>query len=432
MSSVVKDDAASGLLCSFEAKKMRRYVSLIVMGILWTGCGLQETGEHPKAEDVWTGPGYSVSEDGLEGEFRNTVWYVTGFDYPSGYDWRADADAGAVKCSLTVFANAVPMLKVPVGEQHRTRPDPDMHRMIDGCLYTEYAADSLTMIRRNGKPLFEYAGEEKIIGMLEDEGNIYTLGQAVSGNGFSYRVNGKKLVSRDRGYVFGHFVKDSAGHCFAFSEPILSVSGEGERYYVCIGGKVSQIAVREDVKKVWDVMFSGGKMYYIASLVGVDAPVLVDGDHLAALELSSPLSIRSCRFIPGSTGPYIDVLIDIQGFAYMSAIWKDGKFEKIFPLGSIVAAICAEGDGIYAVLTSAGGTGGLIYRCGETFDMPEGYTILSTDAISVVNGIMHVGLSSLTGGRPVIWRDGEMETLRLNGYIATVTSVQASHETMRD
>ena len=361
-----------------------------------------------------------------------TVWYVTGFDYPSGYDWRSDAEVGSVKCSLVVFANGATMLKVPVGDKYKVRSETDMHRMVDGSLYTEYAADSLTVISRNGKPLFEYAGEEKIVGMFAEEGDIYTLGQAVSGNGFSYRVNGRKLVSRDRGSVFGHFVRDSAGHCFAFSEPIRSASGDDERYYVCVGGKVSQIALREDVKKVWDVMFSEGKMFYIASLVGVDKPVLVDGENLTALELPSPLSVKACRFIPNSRRPYIDVLIDIQGMAYTSGIWRDGYFEKIFPIGTTMAAICADGDGIYVALTSDGGKDGLIYRCGETFDMPEGYTVLSADAISVVNGIMHVGLSSLNGDRPVIWRDGEVEELRLDGYIATVTAAQASQATVRD
>ena len=97
---------------------MRRYVCLMIIGVFYVSCGLQEIGEHPKADDVWVGPGASVLEDKADG-LLNTIWYVTGFDYPSGYDWRSDSDAGSVKCSLTVFVNAVPMLKVPVGEKYK-------------------------------------------------------------------------------------------------------------------------------------------------------------------------------------------------------------------------------------------------------------------------------------------------------------------------
>ena len=112
------------------------------------------------------GPGAEIKPGGVE-ETKKPVWYVTGFDYPEGYDWMSDLEAGSVKCSMVVYANAVPMLKVPVGNEYQTSADPDMHRMIGGDLYTDYSTDSLTVIKKNGKHMFSYPGREMIVSIRE-------------------------------------------------------------------------------------------------------------------------------------------------------------------------------------------------------------------------------------------------------------------------
>lgn len=409
---------------------MGRICFVLLGAVVAVSCGLQEIGERKDDDEVWIGPGFSISEEG-EGLFQKTVWYVTGFDYPEGYDWRSDSGDGAVKCSLVVFANAVPMIKVPVGAEYDTSSAPDMHRMAGGNLYTEFTRDSLTIIKRNGRPFLQYPGEEKIVGMMAEDDGIYTLGQATGGKGFSYRRNGEKILYRNDGYLFEHFTKDSTGHCFAFCEPIQSVSGSLERYFICVGGKVSQIAVREDVKKVWDVMFHKGKPCYIASLVGVDRPVLVKEDRIYALEIPPISVMNTCRFIPGSTELYIEGVVS-RGGLQSSGIWKEGKCLEIFQDGMTTISICSHEDGIHAVLTTPGGAKDFIYRSGEMSPVPEGYSVIGANTMAMVDGILHVGLSSLMGGRALVWKDGETEELRLDGYIASVTTGQSSQETVRE
>jgi hypothetical protein len=41
----------------------------------------------------------------------------------------------------------------------------------------------------------------------------------------------------------------------------------------------------------------------------------------------------------------------------------------------------------------------------------------------MIDGILTVGLSSLSGERPVVWRDGRTEELDVNGYICNVSSI---------
>jgi hypothetical protein len=42
-----------------------------------------------------------------------------------------------------------------------------------------------------------------------------------------------------------------------------------------------------------------------------------------------------------------------------------------------------------------------------------------------VGGIMYVGLSSLDGGKPLLWKDGQVDSLKINGYISSVVCEDA-------
>jgi hypothetical protein len=65
---------------------------------------------------------------------------------------------------------------------------------------------------------------------------------------------------------------------------------------------------------------------------------------------------------------------------------------------------------------------GVIYRCGDVFEAPLGYVSVGENTMALTNGILNVGLSSGFGGWPVLWKDGTVDTLKVNGYISSVTA----------
>ena len=65
---------------------------------------------------------------------------------------------------------------------------------------------------------------------------------------------------------------------------------------------------------------------------------------------------------------------------------------------------------------------GLIFRSGESIDMPSGYVCVSRSAMDFCCGILSVGLSPFEGGKPVLWVDGQLKELPVNGYISCVSS----------
>ena len=183
-----------------------------------------------------------------------------------------------------------------------------------------------------------------------------------------------------------------------------------------------QVGVREDVTKVWDVIMHGGRACYLASLTGVSSPVTFNGENMKALELSDGIDMLTSRLL--SAGKSLGVeAICTKGLTYSSTLWKDAVKYRQFANGMTTNGICTWNDGICCVLNSSSrSSGGTIFRCGETFTMPSGYSAMGSNPIAMLDGILHVGLSSLNGGKPMIWKDGTAQELNINGPICTVTA----------
>lgn len=398
---------------------MKKTIVFAILALTALSCGLSETVENrrPGGGDIWTNP--SFKPDSSSNARKRC--YMTGLDYPDGYDWRADPENGTVKCSLVVFADGIPAMKIPVGYEYDVSPDPDMHRMIKGHLYTDFSTEDETVIKKDGKELFRYTGREMILGMAVDGGDVYTLGQPRNGEGFAYRRNGAILIHRESGYAFPRLQEVEDSICFAFSEPVEAADEIIERYYHVINGKIKQIAVREDVKKVWDAMHHKGQVCWLGTLTGVSSPVMVSGEKMKALEMSGEMKLLTSRLIPAGKSIGLEAIYS-DGRRYSSGLWKDAAKYMTFSNGMTVNGLCTWDDGICCVLNSdSQNGGGTIFRCGENFEIPSGYTVMGSSPIAMMDGILNVGLSSLDGKKPVIWKDGRTEEIDINGFICTLT-----------
>ena len=66
-----------------------------------------------------------------------------------------------------------------------------------------------------------------------------------------------------------------------------------------------------------------------------------------------------------------------------------------------------------------------VSKDGENSALPAGYVTIGKNPAALVNGILTIGLSSTMGGFPAIWREGEEQTLKINGFISSVSSFGA-------
>lgn len=414
-------------------KKGMKKVLLVGAVLVAVSCGLEEVSRRPQkgTGDIWLGPGIDAGKE----EPDRKITYVTAVEYPDGYDWRADVEKGSVKCSLVVYADGVPMMKIPAGDEYEVSSDPDMHRMSEGHLYTDYSTDSETVIKKDGKEIIRYQGREMICGLLADGNDVYTLGHPRRGEGFTFRRNGEILVGRDDGRSFGRLYRDGTSICFAFSEPVISQKDTISRYYHVKDGDVSQAAVRDDVRKVWDILSSDDEVCYLASVVGISSPVLFHSGRMLALDMPKGAEMLTCRLLAEDGFIYVEGLYTSSGKPVTSGIWDDSGKAYLFDEGMTVSSICMGGDGICCVLNGTSSRRrGIIYRCGEKFQVPDGYASIGSNPAMMIDGIFHAGLSSLKGDGPMIWKDGDMTGLDMNGFISTISTSggQASQDNVLD
>ena len=403
---------------------MRNWFLFLPLSAIVASCGLSEVGGagHKGSGSVIWGDSPGNSSGG--GNSIVPVCYMTAADYAKGYDWRADEARETVKCSLVVYVDGIPAMKVPVGETHEICSDPDMHRVIDGHLYTDYASSGQTVIKKNGVFLFSYPGEERLCNMLSKGEDIYTLGESRTGTGFSFRKNGESIVSRENGSLIGSLKSSGDSLNFTFCEEIRNAGGRIMRYYSVYGSKVSQIALRDDIVCVWDAMQFQDEVIYLASLTGISQPVIVAGDNLTALNMPKEADMISCSMFHAGEKSGVEGLYKTSDGARYSAIWLNGKCVETFK-GLTISALCTDGGGVFCVLNPPStSSSGIIYRAGEMYEIPQGYACIGSQSLAVVGGIMYVGLSSQIGENPLLWKDGQMVSLNVNGYISSVTSDQ--------
>lgn len=410
---------------------LMKKIVLAALAALLLSCGLEEVSRRPGygAGNIWVRPGAGSGNDvgnepgngnpGKEDEGK-TVTYITAVDYPEGYDWRLDREKGTVKCSLLVYADDRIVMKVPVGDSHEVSSDPDMHRMTGGHLYTDFSTDSETVIKKDGEEVVRYQGREMICDIVDHGNNIYTLGHDRDGDGFTYRRNGEILLERIEGRSFGRLYVDGNTLSFAFAEAVTSAGDTLERYYIFSGGKVVQTAVRDDIRRVWDIVLDKGESSYLASVVGIGAPVLFTSGRMQALSLPQSAKALAGRIVGEGESLFVEGLV-LDGGVMTGGVWNGEGEALVYEAGMTVNAVCSGGEGLHCVLSdTADPTKGVIYRGGERFPVPEGYMVMGNSPAALVKGILNVGLSPLNGSQPLVWKDGETTPLKINGFISSI------------
>lgn len=385
---------------------MKNFVLMIFMLVL-SSCmfGEIESEIYSGADGIWRGPSY--------GKHLSGTVYAAGLDYPDGYDWRADPEKGKVKCSLTLLADGVPVLRIPVGDAYEVSSDKNAHRILDGYLYTDYTDGNTTVIKKDGIEAVRYEGAEEISSMKIHNGVIHTLGSPKGGEGFTYRADGQVLVERESGTILSGLCEYGGLISFCFAGSAVSSSGPVSRYYLVSGGKVHQAAIDSDVTQVLDMGLYGGEMYLLAETDSVKSPVLIKGQERMKVSYFSRLDLVSCRFME-TDSVCVRVRYRISG-TMADLVWSGNSGFRRFLKGGLVDSIIADSEGCIASVYSADFKTGAIYSRNGMHYIPEGYRMYGDGCLAVRDTLVHAALTSDVGGRPVIWMNEILDTLAING-----------------
>ena len=374
-----------------------------MMLLLLSSCGLEQTGldPHSDADGVWRGPSF--------GKHMSGTWYALAVGYPEGYDWRSGQDDGQVRCSMIMFADGVPVLKVPVGDSWEVSADPGNQWIRSGHLYTCYMDGKVTVIKKDGDEVLRYEGTEESVDMEVVDGAVHMLSVPASGIGFVYRVDGEPVVTREDGTLYGGLTVHDGSVCFCFSKD--------SKHYKVVDGKVSKVDMDPDVSGIWDMCIHEGEPCMIARIKNVGAPVMLRNGKRESIDYLGFIEVSSCVFLETeglcarvrSRHENLNTSTDILWFG--DRRWAQPRF--FCRLTSVVA----DEKGYHAVANPSELQPGGIFSNREEYELPEGYHVYGDRCAAVKDSILYVGLTSGKGLKPVIWKNGVLDTLDVNGPV---------------
>lgn len=391
-----------------------RLLAFAAVAVAALSCGLEEVGEgsHSNPEGIWTGP--------LPGPPGAEHCFLTAFEYPEGHDWKSEPDQ--VRCSLAVYADGVPVKRIPAGPGTEISTDPNRHRLISGHVYTDFSDGKTTVIRCDGKELLRWQGNETVTDMIVSRDSLHTLSVPIDGEGFCYRVNDRPVIQRDAGRCFGHMrcFRDTVAFCF--SQPSRSASRLHEDFYVSAGGKVSKVILPHNVTDVLDMMVHEGEVCIIVLEDGPQkAPQMLQGDGKWQVNHMLNTELVSCRFTD-TEALCAEVVCSHPDKRMTSLLCKAEMSWTLCEVGRTISAYQVNGAGYYYVSNSTSAShNGRIFRNHMMYGIPGDYAVMGINPVAVNDGDMYIGFSSRSGGHPAIWKNGSMTSLKINGYIARVS-----------
>lgn len=397
----------------FDTKKMRWNVVVMCVLMMLTACGMTDLGEteHMHSDGIWVGAGVSDPE---------IVCYVTAFDYCDGYDWKSDPEKGKVKCTLVLFAGTKPVMKIPVSDASEMSSDPQRHRVIGGNLYSDFSDGETTVVKKNGREIYRYEGAENVEKMLLHKGRIHTLCRPVRGSGFTYRIDGQLVIKRESGSFYEHISVYRDTVSFFFNQSIISAEGVAEGHYQVRAGTVEKLDIGKPLK-VWDIRRHEDDICMIVSPAVEDAPVMICGEDRNTVDYFRGMTILHCRFVDSERicaslrCHHVGSNLMTDFYWMADGDWDAYRFTQTFS--------CFHADlyRTYAVINPEENRDGLIFYGRRANLMPQGYHALNRRCMTVIDGTMYVGLTSDKGGKPVLWTTEALDTLNVNGYIASVS-----------
>ena len=379
---------------------MKSFVKLVMI-LLLSSCGLEQTGTglHSDADGVWRGPSF--------GKHMSGTWYAAALDYPEGYDWRSGYED--VECHIVMFADGVPVLKVPTGQQREITADAQRIRIRSGHLYTDYTDGSETVIKKDGKEILRYEGGEEVVSLEVVDGAVHMLCMNTSTGGFVYRVDGRPAVARENGRLYGGLdVSDGhVGFCFA------NQSG----HYRVSDGKVFLVDQDEDVTDVIDMRLCNGELCMLIHTTGRSSPVMCIGDKRISDDYYESLDIASSRFL--DTDSLCVRLRCRDGSSDLTSdmLWfGDGLSRRLRRVTQLLSVV-VDDSGYHAVANPSEIQDGCIFSNRDKHELPEDYYVYGDGCAVMREGTLYVGLTSGKGGKALIWKNGILDTLKVNGPV---------------
>lgn len=376
----------------------------------------------------------------------DTVVYVSAVEFPADYHWQRDTIGENRIFHISLYRNMKKILSVKGGPGTFISSDPDMHRILDGHIFTDYSTQGETVICRDGKELFRYPGREMICGFMAEEDGIYTLGTNRKGKGLSFRKDGAEIFSDEEGIPFGEMscASSSTGGLydidgqvsFCYQIPGQALLMRKTRLFLVRSGVPEEVQLSQEISQIYDARVIDGTICLACAQTGSwRYPVLYAGQDVVTMPLKSGQRIANCRLRWSGDDIYLktDYSYDTWNTT-SSCMWNIKKDDFVPASGARVYDYYIDGRNIGYVYADANESRIMTRFMADDehdyrFSTPGKFCFMSSSCAALCGTSFYAGLSSMTkGGHPLIVHNSMATDIPVNGFITSV-SVSAGGKT---
>lgn len=383
---------------------MRRLFMLGMAFLLAVGCELVDIIRGAKEEEE--------PEEVVRTEVFETL-LMSALSYPEGYDWRQDAHYGEVPCSLMLMTEDSVLLSRPVGDMYCTASDIDMHRIVGGRLYEDWATDEETIIRCNGEIAYSMYGREMVISMTEQGGAMYSLGYPKSKGGYVLRKDGKIISQSTEVLPATPLLMDRGVLSFTG----VSRDGKGDTQWCIVeNGKILPVNHPSESARIVSLLRAGGKRH--KAIMSKQSLFLAIDDEVFFIGLNPMDTYDPGDFLyDGYRGEcYFDAVKTDSDGSQEYMVWKDGELAYSYPGEFRKAAWCVA-DGNLCILGLDVVKGKWIIMQNEMVcELEEGLKPLGSAAMLAYDGTLCIALVDMNDDA-VLWKDGIVKSFGIHGFI---------------
>ena len=149
---------------------------------------------------------------------------------------------------------------------------------------------------------------------------------------------------------------------------------------------------------------------------------LIIDDETITVGMPYGAEMLSCRLFSSGEKVCIEGMYTDEEGNIFSGIWIEGQEYMLFETGQTISGVCSSDGEICCILNPDGDDAdGTIFKNGKTWEMPEGHHFRGNNPIAVSNGDLHIGLTSMDGDAPLVWKNGKTTSLKLNGPVCNLS-----------
>ena len=357
-------------------------------------------------------------------------------EYPDWYDWIRDPQYGTVDCRIVMYDQKGRQLcSFPAGYYHEAATDADMVRSAGGHVFTDYSTDSRTVIRKDGKEIFSYAGREMIAGFIEDSGIVYTLGIPREGEGLVFRMNGEAVTVSASGEIMHGLYMDEGKPVFAYKVTEIGDYRMKSDCFIVEDGITTEIRPASSSDEITDIVRWNGTMYVLSWNMSAGKAYWTAGADRREMHLDGERLYSIGGIVTGNSAIYASGWLDTGPGGVRAAFWKNGKIHDILDSSFNVVACCPDGDDLNIIGYYSSDTDSFfLVRNGSYTRFPEGYRLDSASCAVFCGGHYCICLNPVQAGMPpLLILDGEECRLDVNGcFLSAGYSLAASQDSVLD